>query len=140
MSQANKDLVRRWFQEVWNDGRTSAIDDLLAPNGVIHGLSGEMRGPSAFKPFHAAYREAFPDVTIRVEDMIAEGDLVAIRWSGTATHRGDTLGFAATQQRVQFTGMGFARIAGGKLVEGWNNFDQLGMFQQLGVVNIPQPR
>ena len=138
MSQQNKDFVRRWFEEIWNNGRASAVDEMLAANGVIHGLQGAMRGPAAFKSFHAAYREAFPDVTIHIDDMVAEGDVVAVRWSGTATHNGNGLGFAATQKRIQFTGMGFARIVDGKLAEGWNNFDQLGMFQQLGVVNLPQ--
>ena len=138
MSEQNKAFVRRWFEEIWNKGRASAVDEMLAANGVIHGLQGAMRGPAAFKSFHAAYREAFPDVTIHIDDMVAEGDLVAVRWSGTATHDGNGLGFAATQKRIQFTGMGFARIVDGKLAEGWNNFDQLGMFQQLGVVNLPQ--
>ena len=139
MSQANKDLVRRWFEEVWNKGRTSAIDELFAANGVFHGLGEEMRGPDAFKPFYVAYRGAFPDVNVRIDDIIAEGDVVALRWTCTATHRGGTLGFAATERRIEFTGMGFARIANGKLVEGWNNFDRLGMFEQLGIVNVPQP-
>ena len=139
MSQQNKDLVRRWFEEVWNNGRASAVDEMLAANGVIHGLQGEMRGPAAFKPFHTAYREAFPDVTIQIEEMVAEGDVVAVRWKGGATHRGNTLGFAATQKPVQFTGMGFVRVADGKVVESWNNFDRFGMFQQLGIINPPQP-
>jgi steroid delta-isomerase-like uncharacterized protein len=138
MSEQNKDFVRRWFEEIWNKGRASAVDEMLAANGVIHGLQGAMRGPGAFKSFHTAYREAFPDVTIQIDDMVAEGDVVAVRWSGTATHNGNSLGFAATRKRIQFTGMGFARIVDGKLVEAWNNFDQLGMFQQLGVVNLPQ--
>lgn len=137
MSQQNKEFVRRWFEEVWNNGRTSAVDEMLAADGVIHGLGGSMRGREAFKNFHAAYREAFPDITIHIDEIVAEGDIVALRWSGTATHRGDTLGFAATQKRIAFTGMGFARVVDGKLVEGWNSFDQLGMFQQLGVVNLP---
>jgi steroid delta-isomerase-like uncharacterized protein len=136
MSQQNKEFVRRWFEEIWNNGRASAVDEMLPAEGVIHGLGGSMRGPEPFKAFHAAYREAFPDITIRIDDMVAEGDLVALRWSGTATHKGDSLGFTATQQRVAFTGMGFVRVVDGKLVEAWNNFDQLGMFQQLGVVNL----
>ena len=62
------------------------------------------------------------------------GDLVACRWTVTATHRGNGVGFAATNRPVRFTGMLFARVVNGKLAEGWNNFDQLGMMQQLGVV------
>ena len=137
MTQQNKDFVRRWFEEVWNKGRASAVDEMLAANGVIHGLQGEMRGPAAFKAFHAAFRAAFPDITIQIEDMVAEGDVVAVRWNAAATNKGNMPGFAATQRRIQITGMGFARIVDGRLVEGWNNFDQLGMFQQVGVVNLP---
>ena len=139
MSEQNKDFVRRWFEEIWNKGRASAVDEMLPANGVIHGLEGAMRGPAAFKAFHAAYREAFPDVTIHIDDMVAEGDVVAVRWTGTATHNGNGLGFPATQKRIQFTGMGFVRVADDKLIEAWNNFDQFGMLQQLGVVSPPPP-
>ena len=135
MSTESKDLVRRWFEEVWNEGRVAAIDEMLASHGVVHGLGDDLRGPAGFKPFHAAYRSAFPDVAIHIEDIIAEGDLVAARWSGAATHRGEGLGFAPTGRRVRFTGMVFVRVQGGVVVEGWNNFDQLGMLQQLGVIN-----
>jgi steroid delta-isomerase-like uncharacterized protein len=137
MSAENKVLVRRWFEEVWNKGRAAAIDELLAGNSVVHGLGPNPQGPAEFKKFHAAYRNAFPDVTIQIEAMVAEGDVVATRWSGKATHRGDGLGFAATGKTVRFSGMVFIRVEGGKFVEGWNVFDQLGMLQQIGVVNLP---
>ena len=140
MVSENKALVQRWFDEVWNEGRVDAIDELLAPDSVVHGLGdGQMRGAAAFKPFHAAYRDAFPDVRIEIEDMVEEGDKVAFRWTGTASHRGQGLGFAATNRRVRFQGMGIIRVRNGKLVEGWNTFDQLGMLQQLGVVQLPGP-
>jgi steroid delta-isomerase-like uncharacterized protein len=82
-------------------------------------------------------RNAFPDLMIKIDELVEEGDLVAFRWHCTATHRGDGLGFPATGRPVSFNGMGFIRVERGKLVEGWNNFDQLGMLQQLGVVNPP---
>jgi steroid delta-isomerase-like uncharacterized protein len=137
MSTENKVLVRRWFEEVWNKGRAAAIDELLAGNSVVHGLGPHPQGPAEFKKFHAAYLNAFPDLTIHIDAMVAEGDVVAARWSGKGTHRGDGLGFAATGKLVQFSGMVFVRIQGGKLVEGWNVFDQLGMLQQVGVVSSP---
>jgi steroid delta-isomerase-like uncharacterized protein len=137
MSEANKHIVRRWFEEVWNQGRAQTIDDLLDQDAVLHGLGDTMRGPGAFKPFHAAYREALPDVQIRIEELIAEGDMVAVRWTAAGTHRGNSLGFAATQKRAEFGGMGIVRVRNGRIVEGWNNFDQLGMFRQLGVVTLP---
>ena|SRR5688572_14961163 len=137
MSTDNKALVHRWFEEVWNKGRAQAIDEMMARGCVIHGLGPDLRGPDGFKPFHASYRDAFPDVTLNVDDIASEGSLVAARWSGTGTHRGNGLGFPQTGRSVNFTGMSFVRIENGKIVEGWNNFDQLGMLQQLGVVNLP---
>lgn len=134
MFEENKALVRRWFDDVWNRGSASAVDQLMSADAVVHGLGEPMQGPAAFKRFHAAYREAFPDVQIEVKDMVAEGDKVAFRWTATATHRGVSLGFAATNRNVHFAGMGIIRVKDGKLVEGWNTFDQLGMLQQLGVV------
>lgn len=137
MSAENKALIRRWFEEVWNKGRVAAIDEMFAVDGVAHGLGADMHGAAAFKPFHAAFRDAFPDLRIEVEDMIAEGDKVAYRFSVTGTHRGHGLGFPATDKPARFTGMGVVRVQNGKIVEGWNNFDQLGMLQQLGVVTPP---
>ena len=137
MSIENKTLVQRWFSEVWNEGRADAIDEMLADDAVIHGLGANLQGPAEFKRFHSAYRNAYPDVTIDVDDLVAEGDMVAVRWSAIGTHRGDGLGFPATGRRAQFTGMVFVRVKEGRLVEGWNNFDQLGMLQQLGIVSLP---
>ena len=137
MSIENKTLVQRWFSEVWNEGRADAIDEMLADDAVVHGLGADLHGSAEFKHFHSAYRNAYPDVTIDVDDLIAEGDMVAVRWSAIGTHRGDGLGFPATGRRAQFTGMVFVRIKDGRLVEGWNNFDQLGMLQQLGIVSLP---
>jgi steroid delta-isomerase-like uncharacterized protein len=137
MSQQNKDLVRRWFDEVWSQGRVASIDALMSPQCAVHGLGSAMQGPEAFKAFHTAYRNAFPDVNITLDHMVAEGDVVAARWSGTGTHKGDGLGFAATGKPVRLSGMTFARVQNGQLVEGWNIFDQFGMLQQLGIVNVP---
>ena len=137
MSIENKTLVQRWFSEVWNEGRADAIDEMLADDAVVHGLGADLHGPAEFKHFHSAYRNAYPDVAIHIDGLVAEGDMVAVRWSAIGTHRGDGLGFPATGRRAQFTGMVFVRIKEGKLVEGWNNFDQLGMLQQLGIVSLP---
>ena len=137
MSAENKVLMRRWFEEVWNRGRAAAIDEMLAGQAMIHGLGPQAMNVNAFKQFHTQYRSAFPDVRIQVDDVIAEGDKVAVRWSGSGTHQGDSLGFAASGNAVRFTGMTIGRVENGKIVEGWNVFDQLGMLQQCGVVNLP---
>ena len=139
MSQeANKELLRRWFEEVWNKGRTEAIDEMFHVDGIAHGLSDEpgksMRGPAAFKPFHASFRDAFPGMNIVVEDMIAEGDKVAARCVVRGKHEGHGLGVAPTLAPVEFTGIAIVRVADGKIVEAWNNFDFMQMQRQIGAL------
>ena len=138
MSEENKALVRRWFQEVWNNGRADAIDEMFDENGIAHGLSDDpsnpIKGPENFRPFHTLFREAFPNMMIVIEDMVAEGDKVAARCSVQGKHEGDFRGLAATQSPVYFTGMTIVRIANGKIVEAWNNFDFMSMHKQIGLV------
>jgi steroid delta-isomerase-like uncharacterized protein len=134
-AQAQKDFVRQWFEEVWNKQRTDAIDELAEPKCLVRGLGEDMQGTAGFKPFHASFLDAFPDLVVTVEDTICEGNLVAARWSASGTHRGGGLGVPATGKSMTVTGMTFARITDeGKLCEGWNSFDRLGMLQQLGVI------
>jgi steroid delta-isomerase-like uncharacterized protein len=138
ISEQNKALIRRWFEEVWNKGRADAIAELFADDGVAHGLSDDaanpLRGPAGFLPFHAQFREAFPNIEIVVEDQIAEGDMVATRCSVRGKHTGHSLGFAATQAPVEFTGVTITRIKDGKIAEAWNNFDFMKMYKQLGAI------
>ena len=138
MSEANKELLRRWFAEVWSAGRTDAIDEMFAADGVAYGLSGEtgeaMRGPEDFKTYHAQMRTAFPDVTVVIDDILAEGDCVAARCTVRGNHRGDSLGVAPTNFPVDFTGMCFVRIEDGKIAEAWNNFDFMRMYRQVGLL------
>ncbi len=138
MSEQNKALVQRWFEEVWNKRRAAAIDEMLSAEAIVHGLDPAPAGNDRFKQFHAAFCNGLPDLSVRIEASVAEGDLVAVRWSVLGTHRGDGLGFPATGKRTHFTGMSFFKVKGGKFVEGWNNFDQLGMLQQVGIVTLPQ--
>jgi len=138
MSEENKQLIRRWFAEVWNDGRADAIEEMFDENGIAHGLSDDpsqpITGPQEFRPFHTLFRDAFPNMEIVVEDMIAEGDKVAARCSVRAKHEGDFLGKEATQSPVEFTGMTIVRIANGKIVEAWNNFDFMRLHKQVGLI------
>jgi steroid delta-isomerase-like uncharacterized protein len=143
MSYDNAALVRRWFEEVWNKGREEAVDELFDEEGVAHGLAGEneaeLRGPDDFKVFHRKFLEAFPGVEVVVDDVISEGDKVAARCTVRGRHGGGSLGFAATERPVEFTGMTFARVRGGKIVEAWNNFDFMSMFRQLGALRLDAP-
>ena len=136
--EANKALIRRWFEEVWNKGRAEAIPEMFAENGIAHGLSDDvhnpLRGPTGFLPFHGQFRNAFPNIEVIVEDQVAEGDLVATRCTVRGKHTGDGLGIAATHSPVDLTGMTITRIDNGKIVEAWNNFDFMKMYRQLGTL------
>lgn len=137
MSEQNKALIRRWFEEVWNQGRSDVIDELLAEDAVIHGLVDGAGKPvnslQGFHDFHGQFRGAFPDVVVSVDDTIAEGDTVVARCSVRGRHTGDHLGFMATNAPVQFDGVAITRIANGKIVEAWNHFDFATMNRQLGI-------
>lgn len=138
MSEENKALIQRWFEEVWNQGNSKVIDELLAEDGVIHGLvdahGNPVTGLQAFHEFHNQFRGAFPDIYVSVDDVIADGDRVVARCSVRGTHSGEHLGFAATDAPVQFEGIAIVRIKDGKIVEAWNQFDFLAMNKQLGVL------
>jgi len=140
MSNENKAIVERWFEEIWNQGREDVIDELLAPDAVIHGLehpdSIGKTGPEAFKPFFHAFRGAFPDIHITIETIVAEGDDVMTLFNVTASHKGDQLGLAATEKEINISGMTLARIQNGQLVEGRNNIDLLKLYQQINVLPV----
>lgn len=142
-AEQNKAVVRRWFDEVWNQQRSSTIDELLAPAGLVNGLSpdGAGNGPPAFRPFWQQFVGAFPDIRIAVEDAIAEEDMVAARIRFTGTHRGNHLGTPPTGKPVTGTGLVLVRIRNGQIAESWNEFDALKIFLETGVVrmvNAPQ--
>ena len=130
-------LIRRWFEEVWNKKRPEAIDEMFGEKCVAHGLDeggAERVGPEGFKPFHATFCGAFPDLHITVEEVLVDGDRTAARFSGFGTHQGDTLGVPATGKRVTFTGMTMTHWKDGKIVEGWNNVDIMGILKQVNAL------
>ena len=134
----SRDVMHRWFEEVWNKGREEAIDEMFAADAVAHGLTDEngeeLRGPAGFKPFFHKFREAFPDIQVTVEDCICEGDRAAARCSVRATHQGDSLGVAATNNPVEFDGLCIIRVRDGQIVEAWNNFDFATLNRQIGLL------
>ena len=136
MAQTAETVLHRWFEEVWNQGRESSIDELMADGALIHGATPDgkpMRGAADFKPFHQHFRAAFPDIRITVEDVLIDGDKLAARCSVSATHTGPGVTPGPTNKAVSITGMCIARVENGKIVEGWNNFDFLSLYQQLGM-------
>lgn len=139
-TERNKDLTRRWFEEVWNQKRESTIDELMAAEAVAHGLApgagGPLKGPAAFRVFWNQFRGAFPDIRIDIEDVIAEGDRVATRIRFAGTHQGHDLGAPPTGNRVTGTGITWCRWRDGQIVDAWNEFDALGVFLATGVAKM----
>src|SRR5688572_29780834 len=118
-------LTMRWMEEVWNQGREEAIDELLDDKAIVHGLEGVNEpGPAGFKIFYRNFREQFPVVNVEVEDVVSQEDYETSRCTVRATN--------ASGQNVQFNGMTFLRTSQGKIVEAWNNFDFQAMYEQLG--------
>jgi steroid delta-isomerase-like uncharacterized protein len=135
MSMRSAEVMQTWFEELWNQGREATIDRLLAADGVAHGLpGGDLVGPANFRTLYRAFRDAIPDIHVSVDKTITEGDHVAVLCRVTGTHTGQGLGLPPTGRPVEFTGMVIARVVDGQLREGWNCFDFLAMYQQLGVV------
>jgi steroid delta-isomerase-like uncharacterized protein len=136
MSEQNKAVARKAY-DAFNSGDLDSLDDIVSSDAVDHDPQnpfGGTPGPEGAKQAISMYRTAFPDLRITVEAQIAEGDLVATRWTSTGTHEGDMPGLPASHNKVTVTGIGIDRIQNGKVVEGWNNWDTLGMMQQLGAV------
>ena len=121
-AEENKSLVRREQEELWNhSGDLDAAEELF--------VAGE-----AAKQQAADFRRGFPDVTSTIEDLIGEGDKVVARWRSRATHRGDYMGIAPSGKEVEFTGISFYRIEGGKIIQSWNIEDRFGLMRQIGAV------
>jgi predicted ester cyclase len=128
-------ILHRWFEEVWNQGREAAIDEMSYHDVHGHGLKAadgnEVQSMDGFKAYYRQMRAALSDIHVIVEDVITEGDLTVARCTITAKHTGDGLGNAPKGNPIQSTGMTMARIKEGKIAEAWNNFDFLTMYQQM---------
>ena len=135
---ANKDLVRRFFEEVWSTGDLSLRDEFLGADYRGHMAGAEQPiDRDGWTGWFQGFRTAFPDARFTVEDLIAEGDRVAARLTMRGTHLGPMNGVPATGRAVVVTGMSIERVANGRIVEGWNQNDALGLLTQLGVLPPP---
>jgi steroid delta-isomerase-like uncharacterized protein len=141
MSDAKK-LSRRIFEEVWNNKNTAAIDELIAANYVHHDPQSPKfsDGIEGYKQLVAHYLKAFPDARFTIDQEIEEGDIAVTRWRVQGTHKGDLSTLPATNKSFFVAGVTIARSKNGKIVEGWNNWDALGLMQQLGAVSIAAGR
>ena len=139
-TEENKALARREIEEIFcANGNLDAADEIYAPNYISHQPSGgeDIRGREAITQFAAAFREAFPDMQITIEEQIAEGDKMVTRFTSRGTHQGELWGIPATGRKVEVRSVSTNRIEGGKIVEHWTSADRLGMMQQLGVIEQP---
>ncbi len=141
--EENKATVRRVFEEVWNKGQVALIDELCAPDFIFHNPSApDVHTREDVKRMIAQGLSAFPGIHITIEDMIAEGEQVVARLTYRATNTGEfvTLGmrFPPTGKQMMGPEIFIARFASGKVVEAWDQGDDLGAFQQLGLIPAPQ--
>ena len=131
MATANALLARRWFQEVWNEKKDATVTELLDPNivGFMEGV--DVRSPDDFLRARAGLLDAFPDLTVTVDDVVSEGDNVVVRWSASGTHKGAGLGIPPSRRRVSFRGMSWIVFANGRIVKGWDSWNLGQLFAQL---------
>jgi predicted SnoaL-like aldol condensation-catalyzing enzyme len=122
--ESQKQFAARWFEEVWNQSKREAIDEMFPQDCILHDGRAEYRGPAEFKVFYDALRAQLSDVRVTPLETISEGDLVCMRWSSTAKE-------SSTGKPLQVTGMSLLRFQDGRFVEAWQNWDQHGLLQQL---------
>ncbi len=134
MSDTNKIIVKRFFDEV-NKGKAAAlaaVDELIAPDYVMHDpTAGEVKGRDGLRQFLGGFYDAMPDLSMKLEDLLAEEDRAVYRFTVAGTHKGTFMGFAPTGKRVQAVCICIGRFAGGKIAEEWQVWDAHGLFQQL---------
>lgn len=137
--EENKVLVRRYF-EITQEKDFDVLEEVLASDYTLHGVPGveeELTGPDAIEAYFREMLEVFPDMTVTIDELVAEGDTVAYRGSFTATHEGEFMDIPATGEKVTVDATGFFRIEDGKIAEGRPQMDTFGMMQQLGVIEAP---
>jgi predicted ester cyclase len=137
----NKALVRRLYAEVFAAWNLDVVDQLIGPEFIGHEMPpGTPPGPVGFKQFYGWLRSAFPDLRYTVEDVVAEGDRVVVRWTWRCTHKGEFMGIAATGKQATVSGMAIYRVAGGRCAERWVELGLLSLLQQLGAAPIQGER
>jgi steroid delta-isomerase-like uncharacterized protein len=134
MSQKDEATLKKLVDGL-SKGDPAIVDESYSPNLRYHG-NGALAGADfkAWKDFFTAIMKAFPDVKATIDDLFSVGDKVAYRLTVTGTQKGEFGGIPATGKKVKIRSIGIARFSGGKIIEEWENFDELGMMQQLGAI------
>ena len=136
-TEQNKALAKRIWEEMFNHKNLTVIDELFTSDYTFHGPQGhDFSGTENLKQLVSHYLEAFPDLHVEVEDLVAEGDKLASRVTIRGTHKGELQGIAPTGKKVTTTTILITRFADGKVAEDWESRDDLGLLQQLGVIPI----
>jgi steroid delta-isomerase-like uncharacterized protein len=136
-STSHKTFAHKWFDLVWNQHRPGILDELVAPNCRLHGISSRgptMEGIAVFEGFANGLRSAFSDIHVDIEDTYVVDDIVTARWTGHLVHTGTFQGIPATNRKLTVKGIAIFRVENDKMVEGWDNWDVLGMHEQIGAV------
>lgn len=132
ITTANKQLVRRFYKEVYGDWNLAMVDEVVSPRFTSHDWpEGSPTGRQGFELFYSAIRTAVPDARYEVDDLIAEGDKVVVRWRLLGTHEGDFRGIAPTGQAIALKGIAIYRVDGGKLMERWVVTDLYGLLEEI---------
>lgn len=137
--QSNTAIIRRWIDDVWNQRRDATVHELLDPNAIGHLEGLVTHNVDEFLKARAYLLDAFPDFHIEIDAMIAEGDNVVARWSASGTHGGELLGIKATGKDVRIRGITWFRLANGRLVEGWDVWNEGRLFETLQAGARGQP-
>ena len=131
ITAANKALVRRFYKEVYVDWNMALVDQVVSPGFTSHDWPEGSTGPQAFRDYYAAIRTAVPDATYEVDDLIAEGDRVVVRWRLLGTHEGEFGGIAPSGRAITLDGIAIYRVAHGKLMERWVVSDLHGLLEEI---------
>lgn len=130
MSQTSAVVARRWFEEVWNRREIDKIDELSTPDSIGHLESGDATLDD-FRRFHVEFLAAFPDLSIEIEEIVADGENVVVRWMVRGCHRGRAFGMDASDCQVAKRGMTWMKVRDGRIVEAWDCWNQAALFQQM---------
>jgi steroid delta-isomerase-like uncharacterized protein len=133
-AEQHKMSIQRWVEGTWNKGNLALADEIYSADYIVHDPAGPIQGLEALKQFVAMFRTGFPDIHVTIEEMIAEGDKLVWRYTVRGTHQGEFMGIAPAGKSLTLTGCLLSRFVGDKVVEDWNNYDALGMLQQLGAI------
>jgi steroid delta-isomerase-like uncharacterized protein len=140
-AETNKAISRRFFDEAWNEGNLTALDEILTQDHFNSGpsnLPGLPAGPEGGKQVITLYRNAFPDVHFTIDEQLTEGERVVTRWTAHGTHQGELQRLPATGKSSTVSGIAIDRFVDGKIAETWGLFDYFSMMQQLGVIPMPE--